>query len=412
MKFNKKLRVVIRHEYLTIVKQPSFWAILILVPVIFAIIFGASYISDKTSKDDEKNANAKDKHIAVIDYSGLMNKDIATKAKLDIKNDGNRDTLVQQVKAGELDGLIIYPENITSSQKYEIYGNNDNRNNTSDVSTLGKVVLQQSVLAPLGAPELQALATTGGESSTTSFKNGKESQGIGSYILPGSFLLLFYLVLVFSVSYALSAVSDEKENRSIEMVLSYIKPQTLILGKLFGVILVTLTQLLFFTIVGALGYLVARALGNQLSLPFELSDITIDPTALLFGIAFLVLGFIFYVGLMATTGAIFPSAKDAGGFTTVFFIAAASPFWSFNTIASHADSTLTQFMTYFPLTAPTTSLIRNTFGNLAVHEGIISLATLLVATIITIMLAGKAFRLGTLEYTSRIKLKDLLTKSS
>lgn len=410
MKNTHKLGVVIRHEYKTIVKQVSFWAVLILVPLIFAVIIGASYISDKTSKDQDQNANAKDKHVVVIDKSKLINTDIAKTLNLTIDHNAPQSELVDQVKNGQLDGLIVYPQDVAKTQQYEVYANNDESNNSNKLSTIGKTALQQSVLAPLGSNELSALATSGGQSEITSFKNGKESKGFGSYVLPGSFLLLFYMVLVFSVSYALTSVSDEKENRSIEMVLSYIKPQTLILGKLFGVILVTLTQILFFALIGLVGYLIARILGNQLSLPFDLSDITVDPMALIFGISFLVLGFIFYVGLMATTGAIFPSAKDAGGFTTVFFLAAASPFWSFSTISNNPDSIITQIMTYFPLTAPTTSLIRNTFGNLSATEGLISLIILAISTVATIMLAGKAFRLGTLQYNSRINFRDLFSR--
>ena len=34
-----KLRTVIRHEYMTIVKQPSFWVAMVVLPLIFAGIF-------------------------------------------------------------------------------------------------------------------------------------------------------------------------------------------------------------------------------------------------------------------------------------------------------------------------------------------------------------------------------------
>ena len=44
-----KLRSVIRHEYLTIVKQPSFWIIMVAIPAIIAVVFALNYFSNSSS---------------------------------------------------------------------------------------------------------------------------------------------------------------------------------------------------------------------------------------------------------------------------------------------------------------------------------------------------------------------------
>jgi ABC-2 type transport system permease protein len=150
--------------------------------------------------------------------------------------------------------------------------------------------------------------------------------------------------------------------------------------------------------------------GNELSLPIDFNQLSIVPFELAIGVGFLVVGFIFYVALMAMIGAIFPSSKEASGFSTVFFILPAVPFWGIDAILNQPTSAFTQILTYFPLTSPTTVLLRNAAGNLSMLEGIVSLIILIIATILTVLLAAKAFRLGTLEYSERIKFSALFKR--
>lgn len=400
---NHKLRAVLRHEYLTIVKQPSFWISLIFVPLMIAVIFTISVLTQSSDDVDP----TKDKlAVAVVDESGLLKEEVAATYGLKIMTDKRQYELERAVRNSELDGLIVYPSDLQQTGTYQLFSDNTDKDNGAAVAQLGRTVLQQSLLSSLN-PQQAALALNGGEAVLQAYKDGKPAREFIEVIVPGAFLLLFYTVLIFSVAYALTSVSEEKENRSIEMVLSYVKPRTLILGKLLAVIFVTLTQIAFIGLMAVVGYFIARALGNDLSLPFDVADLTFVPFELLIGCGFLVVGFIFYVALMAMIGAIFPSSKEASGFSTVFFILPAVPFWGWNAIVNEGANMFTQILTYFPLTSPTTVLLRNAAGNLSVAEGLMSLAILVVSTAITVWLAAKAFRLGTLEYSDRVKLSAL-----
>ena len=81
-----------------------------------------------------------------------------------------------------------------------------------------------------------------------------------------------------------------------------------------------------------------------------------------------------------------------------------------NTNTNQPESIFTQVLTYTPVTSPTTILLRNATGNLSIFEGLVSLLLLIIATALVVYLAAKAFRLGTLEYTNRIRLTTLLRK--
>jgi ABC-2 type transport system permease protein len=406
---HRKLFAVIRHEFLTIVKQPSFWISLFSIPLIAGLIILVGVLTDSDDKDIDPAKNKL--NVAVIDNSGVINTDVIKAFDLRREQPDKQPELERSVRSGDLDGLIVYPKSLTDTGKYRLFADNsDNDKNDAIVTALGRTVLQQSLLAPLESPKLAGLAISGGEGTMQSYTDGQPTRGLNESIVPAAFLVVFYIVLIFSVGYALSSVSEEKENRSIEMVLSYVKPQTLILGKLLSIILVTLTQILTFAVMGLAAYLVFRSLGNDISLPFDVSNLTFVPSELAIGAGFLIFGFIFYVALMAMMGAIFPSSKEANGFSTVFYILPGVPFWSFDAITAQEPSLFTHILTYFPLTSPTTTLLRNAVGNLSVVEGLVSLILLILATGIAILLAAKAFRLGTLEYTDRIKFSSLFHK--
>ena len=46
-----KIHSVIRHEYLTIVKQPSFWIVMIAIPALIGVIIALTYFGNKSSED-------------------------------------------------------------------------------------------------------------------------------------------------------------------------------------------------------------------------------------------------------------------------------------------------------------------------------------------------------------------------
>ena len=411
--FSKKMRAVIRHEYFTVVKQPTFVLVMLAVPLAMVAVVGISYFSGKTSESNIQEAAKKVDNVAIIDASGgLVSKYFKPTQNLQLRPASEEQAVINQVKAGKLDAAIVYPSNILSSREFSVYVGTNDFMQSSSVSTLGEEILKTSVFAPLGSSQVITLAQQGAEAQITSYKDGKVTGGLKEYIVPGVFIGLFFIILVFSINYMLASVAEEKENRSMEMVLSYVKPRTLILGKLFGISLVALTQLAFFGVMAIITLLVVRQFSDQLALPLnlDLSGLPFDPMAALFGLVTLVLGFLLFSALMAGVGSMVPSVKDAGSLTAVFMIGAILPFYAFNLIATAPHSPITQFLTYFPTTAPTTMLMRNTVDNLNGAPALLALALLLAYTLLSFLLAGKLFKLGALEYSNRLNLAALFKR--
>jgi ABC-2 type transport system permease protein len=407
-----KLRSVIRHEYLTIIRQPSFWIVLTAIPLLIAVVFGLTFLGNKASANRIEELAKDLRNVAIVDNSGLINKQVIAASKLTLSPASQTEALRQQVQDGKKEALIVYPSNLKADKTYQIYLSSNDLTKTSSVTSLGDNLLKTSLFLPLGSAQVIALAQDGASANITTYQDGKVSAGINGYIAPGFFVILFYIIFAFSISYMLTSVSEEKENRSMEMVLTYVKPRTLIVGKLLAVSLVTLTQVAFFAILTTIVLIVVHETGNSIPLPFgiDLAKIVFNPLSLFFGAAFLIVGFLMYAGFMTTAAASTPSAKEANSFSSVFFIGAFIPFYFIVMITTDPTNPIVRFITYFPLTSPVVNLIRNTVDNLGVAQSWLSLAVMTAFMFISIWIAIKAFKLGALEYSQSIKLSKLFRR--
>ena len=118
-----------------------------------------------------------------------------------------------------------------------------------------------------------------------------------------------------------------------------------------------------------------------------------------------------YAGFMTATAAITPSAKEANSFSGIFFIGAFVPFYFIYMIATDPGNKVVETLTYFPLTSPVVSLIRNTVGNFGPFEGWIALAVMVAFMMMSVWIAVRAFKLGALEFSQTIKISQLFKKS-
>lgn len=407
-----KLKIVIRHEYLTIIKQPSFWVVMLAIPAVISAVIGLSYLGNKSVETRMEKIVGDLQNVAIVDESGLINKDVVRSSNLTLSDVSETANLREAVRDGDKEALIVYPDTLANDRKYSIYLSSTDFTKMGAVGSLADNLLKTSLFLPLGSADIIALAQNGAESQVTTYRGGTETAGLNEYVVPGLFVVLFYLIFAFSVGYMLTSVSEEKENRSMEMVLTYIEPRNLIVGKLLAVIFVTLTQIVFFILLAVVAYFAAQALGNSLTLPagIEISRIVFNPLTIFFGASFLAVGFLMFAGFMTATAAIAPSTKEANSFSTMFYVGAFIPFYFVTLILTDPENPVTKFITFFPLTSPVVTLLRNTIGNMSLLESSLALIVMAIFMIISIAIAVRAFSLGALEFSSRVKLGSLLRK--
>lgn len=405
-----KLRSVVRHEYLTVVKQKGFWAYMITLPLIFLLVFVLVGIAGRSDNTSLEKVASELQGVAVVDASGLVSKEIIAASGQTAYPASDYDKLRQEVEAGNRKGLIYYPPTILETKQYETYISGVDFIFSTSVSEVGSALLKNSLYAPIGSVDKIVLAQQGADSITTTYANGTTSVGFTRFIVPGIIAVMFVIILMFSIGYILTSISDEKENRSMEMALTYLSPRTLIIGKLVAVVLITLTQLLFFATLAIIAVVVAVNTDFiQLPSNFNLANLPIDPVSVLFGLGFLVVGFILFAAFMAFIAVLLPS-KQANNFSALFYILPFVPSWFIWTVLTDPSNPVVQFITYFPITAPTTSLVRNTVGNISVGEAALSLSIMAVVAFIVLWLVIRIFPKGALEFQNPLSLRSIFTK--
>ncbi len=405
-----KLRTVIRHEYLTVVKQKGFWAYMIAMPLIFLVVFLLIGLASKSENTSIEKLTNDLKGVAIIDESGLVADELIQASGQKEYPASEYQALRDEVEAGDRKGLIFYPSDLLTSRQFQVYVSGVDFSFSSAASEVANSLLKSSLVIPIGSEEKIVLAQQGAEAVTTTYANGTESVGFARFIIPGVITAMFLIILMFSIGYILTSIADEKENRSMEMALTYASPRTLIIGKLIAVVLITLTQLVFFA--GLAGIALTVALTTdfvQLPPNFDLSQVPIDPIVVLFGFGFLVVGFILFAACMALTAVLLP-AKQANNFSALFYILPFVPFWFMWVVISDPSNPVVQFATYFPITAPTTALVRNTIGNITPLESLTSLAIMSLTAFLVLWLVIRVFPKGALEFQNALSLKNLFSK--
>lgn len=400
------LSTVIRFEVLRTLKKKSFWIAALAIPVVTALVGVVIFFSSKTSGDISKQLSNERYSLAVTDDSKLVSPQLLQ--SIDAKTFPSKEEGIEAVKSGQLEAFFYYPQNITD-QQVEVYGKEVGLFKRGRYEALASQLLFQSALITI-PPGTQTILQEKVGYAVKTYTNGEVDKGILKVIAPGIFLLLLYFMITVFGSQMLTSVTEEKENRVIEMILTTIKPTTLLLGKLFSLIILAFIQTIVVLVPIIAGYFAFR---SQLSLPnFDLSSIPFNPMAITLGAIIFVVSFLMYTGILMTLGAAMPTAKEANSFFGAVIAFTFGPLYAASLFVSAPESPLVQVLSYFPLTSPIPLLLRNAVGNLQLHEALIAISLLLLTTVIAIRIGVRIFRFGALEYSRKLSLGEVLRRKS
>lgn len=225
--------------------------------------------------------------------------------------------------------------------------------------------------------------------------SGDEDDGSGLAFV-GS-LLLYLSIMGFGYAVA-SGVIEEKTSRVIELLLSTIKPAQLLAGKVLGIGLVGLVQLVATVVVG-----VAIVVGSgAIDLPSSTAS-----TAVLVTVYF-VLGYALYACAFAVAGSIVSSQEDSQTTTTPMMILLVGGYLASFPVIDEPDSTLAQVLTFLPPVAPMIVPVRAAQDALPAWELALSVALMLAGTALLILLAARIYERTILRTGSPLKLSAAL----
>ncbi len=216
--------------------------------------------------------------------------------------------------------------------------------------------------------------------------------------------IMFVIVVMTSGGYLLQAVVEEKENRTMEIVITSVTPNQLMTGKIIGNIGVGLTQLVIWLVFGWLALLV----GGLFWPPLQTFSLPADFALVLF---FLLLpSFIMVSAIMAAIGSTMTEMQEAQQVSGLFSLPIMIPYYLSSTLMMNPNGTLAVILSFFPLTAPITILMRMAFTVVPFWQIALSVTILVLFAVLAIWFAGRAFRIGMLRYGKKLTIKEVFGK--
>ncbi len=395
------LGTVIRFEIARTLKKKTFWIMALAFPLMMVAIFGIIFLSNKTTDQAVKDLEKQKFSLEITDESKLVNPAIIANLGATVITDKQQG--ISHVKSGKVDGYIYYPADL-SKQPLQIYGKDVGMFDNGRYNGVAKALLLNSVQATV-TPQVSAVIQGTNTTEVTTYRDGEVYDSVKQLILPGVFLVLFYMLIAFFGNQMLVSTTEEKENRVIEMILTTIEARTLIIGKIISLIALAFFQGLIIILPALVGYLVFR---DQLHLPsFDLTTLPVNPGRIAIGALIFSASFVLFTGILVLIGASVPTAKEAGGFIGVIMMLIFGPLYAAPLFVSQPDSPLVHFLSLFPLTAPIPLLLRNAVGNLENWEVFLALPIIVVTAAVVLSLAVRVFRFGALEYSRKLSLKEI-----
>ncbi|MEA3328030.1 MAG: ABC transporter permease [Chloroflexota bacterium] len=398
-----KIWKIIKYEYTRHVFKKRFIFNLLSLPIVVILLVGVAMLIASFTVNT--------KPVGYIDHSGVLDQPIRQENKGDMFNpiiDFQSYTYEEQAQASLDEDLIqafyVIPEAFPESRDVQLIFLEEPSGNTQN--QFDRFVRQNLETFQTLEPQIKTRLDQGSIVTMASQDGSREMREDQWYLTFTPFIagIMFIIVVMTSGGYLLQAVVEEKENRTMEIMISSVNPGQLMTGKIIGNIAVGLTQLIIWLIFGWIGLTV----GGQFW-PL-LRDFTLPPNYILVLLLVLLPSFVMVAAIMAAIGATMTEAREAQQLSGMFSLPIMIPYYISSSIMMNPNSPLAVGLSYFPLTAPITILMRMSFTVVPAWQIALNIAILIGFAILAIWFAGRAFRLGMLRYGKKLSFREVLRK--
>lgn len=405
-----KVFYVLRHEIITLVTRFSFWFGAIGVPLIAFLIYGvagaintssgsgqdiASTISQVFSQSEQQLPTG------YVDPGNLIQELPSFMPADEYIHFADEGAARQALDDGEIDAFfVIAPDYVQSgdivvySQRFEL----DTLENPGLIeSALDYNLLRDNpdlfarIQVPMRLEEVSLSPTP-----------VRDQDNALTFFLPYGVTLIFYIMIMGSATLMLNSVSKEKENRVIEILMSSVTPTQLLTGKMIGLGLVGLFQLVIW---GGSAFTILTLSGRTFNLPPEFQ---LSPDILLWGLIYFILGYMLYGCLMSGLGALVPNIREASQATFIVILPLIVPLFFISVLIEEPNGTLALVLSLVPLTSPVTMMLRLSATVVPLWQLLLSVGLLIVTVALAIRSAAGMFRAQTLLSGQEFKVKTFL----
>ncbi|RFU18883.1 ABC transporter permease [Geodermatophilus marinus] len=262
-------------------------------------------------------------------------------------------------------------------------------------AVVGSAVAEVAVTGQLveAGVDLQAVPQLG----VTTLEGDDEADGQRVVVAIIGVAVLYGLLILFA-QFVAQGVVEEKASRVVELLLATMRPWQLLAGKILGLGVLGLAQIVLIAVVGVTGALAF----DVVSVPGELVSTVVTV------VAWFVLGYAFYASVFAVAASLVSRQEDLGSVLTPMTILLVAGFVVAIQAAGDPSSTLATVTSYVPGLSPLVMPVRQAAGEVAVWEIALSVVVMLVAIAVVVRVGGRVYAGALLRTTGKTKLREAL----
>lgn len=432
----RALKLIIHREFMSRVNTKAFILTTLLTPFLFVAVVALPTILMILSDNDDI------KKVYVIDRTNLYHNLFESSKTYEFVNlsDGESKPEEKGTALLEISGdLSLNPAAVTFfSEKQQ-----PPRELTSYINDiLTEAVRNQKIEAftkdneidPQIVADLQGILKSKDRIQVSSVRwdeTGQEKETLGELASIAGMALtfcMFFFILMYG-SMVMQSVVEEKSNRIIEVVISSVKPFDLMMGKVIGVGLVGLFQLvvwiviaggvlmgaqmLFGTSVDVNSVMEAQqgamaALQNNPDFTASLAEIASINWAqvAICLVLYFIGGYVLYASIFAMFGSGANDSQEASQLIMPVTILLMVAFYAGFAAARNPEGAMAFWCSIIPFTSPVVMMVRAPF-EIPLWELALSVVLLFVTAVLTVKLAAKIYRVGILMYGKKVTFAEM-----
>ncbi len=403
--------IILFHTYLSKLKTKSFIVTTLITALILIGLTNMTNIIDFFNKGNEENQK-----IAVIDETGelfpviaaqlkMVNEELELevytqseeKAEAEVENEKYQGLLILKLNNDQLPSAVYKSLSVAD---YQIPGDLE----FALQQMKGQMVASQLQLTPEQLAKLSEQVSFERVALKDNAKTQEElSQARGLvYVI----LFVIYFAVIMYANMIAMEVATEKSSRVMEILISSVSPIKQMFGKILGIALLSLTQMVVLLAVGY--YFIKRNLQSLQGGFFEfLGFQNIPLSTIIYALVFFLLGYFLYATLAAFLGSLVSRIEDVQQMVTpmTFIIAAGFMIAMFG--LNNPDTTFITVTSYIPFFTPMLMFMRVGMLTIPVWEPMLGIVILLVSIILLAVFGAKVYKGGVLMYGKSNSFKDI-----
>lgn len=406
-------RVGKRSFIFTTVFVPLLMVALMVVPALLMVLAGGG-----------------ESRVAVLDRSGKILPSLA--GSDDVVFEPCTVPLDSALRRTDLDAVLVIPADVVRAKdaQLKLYSNGPTsmENERYITRQVNDIVENQRLEALDMADVNQILEQVRSDVRVATFRTDKgqeqSASSSASFGIGVAMAVLLEVILTIYGAMVMNSIIEEKGNRVLEVMVSSVKPAQLMMGKILGVTLVAVTQILIWGVLltAAAAFVVpalltpdvvaqAQAAGgdgaDMMQSIGQVAQVGVVLRQMGYLLLFLVAGFLFYASLFAAVGSAVDNLQDASQLQMVTFIPITVGLVIAMTVAANPTSALAMWTSFIPFTAPMVIMARIPF-DIPDWEIWTSFAVLVASFVVMVQIAAKVYRVGIFMYGKKPTFGELV----